>query len=497
MKESRNSSRIIHTPAPGSPDSSTTLVRGIGLALVATALCLSAFHTIFSSFSPATLSILLLSITLLIGIVVWKIRDRFTSLMGLFFLTTIVFNLGRPLIWLFLQDDRVYDLSFGISVTSRDFVKSSLLLFWCIGIAGFSGGYFLLFRNRPRPSFELSPRTAAFCRQSFWITLAILAIILPAEMADKVRAFSTGGYTALYANQTQYTFSWLRVADFILPAMFALSALLATRIYGRLIAASVGLYVLTGLIVGQRAAAGQWIVTGLWYVSVIKGRKINAALLISSGIILIILFQLLVAWREGQSASITLLQFLIDQGITFLLPELTQTLTHVPVHTVLASLFPLGAIYSVLHIGTAETQSLGNLLSSQLNMAHFEQGFGLGGSFYMEIYYACGAILAFFAGGCVAAGLLLRKWEEGASKSRLLFFLLCVSVPQIIFLPRGTISAVTSAIIYGTVYMFGLYVLTRWMVAAVMESRRLQLLLYNEKKKDSADPSDSEYLPVK
>jgi uncharacterized membrane protein YfhO len=104
-----------------------------------------------------------------------------------------------------------------------------------------------------------------------------------------------------------------------------------------------------------------------------------------------------------------------------------------------------------------------------LNMQHFEQGFGLGGNFYMEIYYACFALIPLFSVVCVAAGLLLRTWEKLAASSRSLFFLLCLGAPSIVFLPRGTISAVTSAMIYGVLFLCLIYLVTDLLKFAALE----------------------------
>lgn len=453
---------------PGTGGASFALLHFIGIILMAIAGALSVCQALVLHFSTRSLSITLLAVSLLIGIAVSKSRGGFTSLIGIFFLTTVAFNLGRPILWLVFQDDRVYDLTFGATVSSSDAVKSSLLIFWCIGIAAFFGGYFTLYRDTRFRRLRLATGDRMYGNRCFWITLFIVAALIPMELMSNVKTVLGGGYTALYAGQTHYTFSWLRLEDFLVPGLFAIGVLISDRRKMRLVALVATAYVLAGVVVGERAAAGQWILIWIWYSSTIVGKRINRWLLITFGAAVIVAFQLIVIWREGQDSSITLVQFLVDQGITFLLPEISQWIPPPPIHTIISSLVPLGAIYSFLGIGSAETNSLGNYLSSHMSMNNFLEGNGLGGTFYLEIYYACGTLLSLFAAGCALGGLLLRRLEEAATRSRIALFYLCSLSPSIFLLPRGTISALTAEFIYLTVYLAGICGLI-WLL--IMSSR--------------------------
>jgi hypothetical protein len=281
--------------------------------------------------------------------------------------------------------------------------------------------------------------------------------LIPAAFVTNVRTFAQGGYVALYANQAQYSFGWLRLLDFIVPALFGLAVLLKERKYMFVVLCTTLGYVLAGLIVGQRAAFGQCFLVGLWYTTELRRIRIPSWAIVLLASAAIAMFQVVVGWREGYQTSVTLAQFMIDQGITFLLPTLAINSPSPPVHTIVSSLMPLGGLYSVLGIGTAETKSLGSFLSSTLDSARFQSGYGVGGTFYLEIFCASGGVWVAFAVLCVAMGSILRKWEDAARKNATALFYLCICAPSIIILPRGTISAVSATIIYVSIYMVIVY----------------------------------------
>ncbi len=437
----------------------TQQVAGVGLLAIAAVLVA---NRAFSALpSPDILSMALLAIAAITALAVSRTEQGFTSLIGLFFLTTVVFNLGRPILWLIFRDDSVYDLTFGLTLSSGSTEKSELLLFWCIGIAAFAGGYFAFYRvTKPRQP-TLSARWTAYCRRSFWITFVISAISIPLLAASKLATFISQGYAGLYASQTTYSFSWLRALDFLLPALFSLAVLLRESRYMRLVAVAVTAYTLAGLIVGQRAAVGRWILVAVWYLSVIRQKRVRRWLLASAGAVLIILFQLVAGWRLGFDSSTTLAQFMVDQGITFVLPGAIRELPPPPFHTILGSVIPLGGLYSVLSVGTATDRMLGNYLSSNFNITAFEEGYGLGGTFYLEPFYACGRVWIFYLLACLLLGVLLRKWEESSSRHNLPLFYLCMCISDIVFLPRGTIAAITSQVIYASTYMLAIYLFDR------------------------------------
>ncbi len=442
------------------------LRRGIGLLLISTAFTFVVLHALSFSLSLAGLSVMLLLIAFLILIAVASTQQGITGLIGLFFLTTVVFNLGRPILWLFTREDTVYDLAFGFSYSAPEDIKIQLLLFWCIAIAGFFGGYFAFFRERPSTCPPLAPVTLGYCRRAFFMTLAIICTVIPFLLASNLRTFAAAGYAGLYRVQTHYRFSLLRVAEYLLPVLFALAVLLRRRRYARLTAIVAGFYILTGLLVGQRASIGEWILVAIWYMTTISGRRPNRWFLLGGGAVMIVFFQLLAGWRQGQTTSLTALEFFIQQGVTFLLPELSSQFPRPPIHTVAASLFPLGGMDSLLGIGSAETESLGNYLSSHANILRFEAGYGMGSTFSLEIYYAVGAILVLFAAGCVVAGWILQRWEAGAQRGNLARFYLCACLPYIFFLPRGSISLVNAGLIYASAYMAGVWFLITVLVFA-------------------------------
>jgi len=446
--------------------------RRVGIALLAIAGLLVTARAFSAVPNDATLSVTLLAIAAIMALGVSRTPGGGTSLIGLFFLTTVVFNLGRPILWLIFGDESLYELALGLNAGAPGSVeRSDLLLFWCIGIASLAGGYFASYRVVELRRSPLPERRKAYCRDCFWITLVIIAISIPVAAESKLAIFIREGYPGLYASQTSYSFSWFRSLDFLLPALFGLAVLLRESIYMRLVAVMVALYAVTGLFVGQRAAVGQVVLVAVWYLSVIRRKGVRKWLLVSAGAVLIVLFQFIAGWREGDGNAITLAQFMVDQGVTFLLPASIGQLPFPQFHTILGSFIPLGAVYSTLGVGTAADRSLGNYLNSQLSIAQFEQGYGLGSTFYLELFYLSGAVWTFYLAACALSGVLLRKWEESSLRSDLSLLFLCMCVSNIVFLPRGTISAITSQIIYASVYMLVIYLVPLLMVKSSSSTR--------------------------
>lgn len=428
-----------------------------GAALLAIASVLAATHILSAVPSPDSLSAALLAIGGVIALAVSTTRQGFTSLIGLFFLTTAVFNLARPILWLLFRDERVYELPFGIMGDLGSKERSEILLFWCVGIAAFAGGYFAFYRQAESRLAPLSQRYAGFCRRCFWMTLVIVGISIPLEAASKLGTFIREGYAGLYAGQTTYSLSWLRSLNFLLPVLFGLAVLLRESRYIRLVALAVTSYAVAGLIVGQRAMLGQWVLVAVWYLSVVRRKPIKRWLLVCAGTVLIILFQFIAGWRDGYGSVLTLTQFMVDQGVTFLLPASISQLPSPPPHSVVASLVPLGAVYSLFGIGTPADRDIGNYLMSRFNFTGFHQGYGLGATFYLELFYACGGLWLGYLLACALGGFVLRRWEESSSRRNVPLFYLCMCVSDIVFLPRGSISAVTPQIIYPSVYLVVVY----------------------------------------
>ena len=105
----------------------------------------------------------------------------------------------------------------------------------------------------------------------------------------------------------------------------------------RLVFIAVTAYAVTGLVVGQRAAVGQWILVGVWYSSAVRRKQVRTWLLASAGAVIIILFQFVAGWRYGDDSSVNLAQFMADQGITFMLPSSLSELPFPQFHTILGA----------------------------------------------------------------------------------------------------------------------------------------------------------------
>ncbi len=435
-----------------------------GSALVLIALVLVAFDAAGISLTPNACSVLLLAALAIIAFAIHKTPNGITSLIGLFFLGTILWVAPRPLFALVTQSDSIYTLFFGQLVEPRGPDLYRLLAFWTIGIAGIFGGYFLSFSNTRLCLTPLSDRDKIFCKRSFTVAFIIVAVLLPVVAKSRIEAVASGGYAAQYVSQATYSFRFTRLTDILTPLLYALAVIIDEKRFTRMMVAVIVLGALICTLLGQRMAFGTWLLVALWHYSTILHKPIRMGRLFVALAAVSCVFQWIQTIRAGDliagsSGNPLLLQFLISQGITFMVPALLWQLSPPPLHSILGSILPMGSLYNFLGIGSAGTFSIALYVSSQGNPDLFDAGCGVGSSAFIDIFYACGQVTAFYLLACVLLGFLLRKWEERASHSKVALLFLCACLPYLFSLQRSTIATITSQIINLSVFMVLMYLL--------------------------------------
>jgi O-antigen polysaccharide polymerase Wzy len=425
-----------------------------GAALICIAflpILLSATHL---SSSPTLCTYLLLAALAVAAWAVHRTEGGFTSLIGLLFLSTVVFNAAEPIYASLTGDTSVYSISFGSTVEPTGEDLFHLLTFWTVGIASVFGGYFLFFNSKVETRNLLGNGARRFCKRAFIAAFIVVAILIPIMARSRLAAFASGGYTALYLGQAQYSFDPTRLLDFLCPLLYALSVLISEMRCSRMMLVAVLGYVFIGIAVGQRMEAGTWLFVMLWHFSTIRRKRLGILPLALTLALAATIFQVINILRGGYAADrFILIEYFVGQGITFLLPALSWTLPSPPVHSVLGSLLPLGGLYHFLGIGTAADSNLANYIGSQSDPLLFGAGYGLGSSWCMEVFYLCGGMMLLYAVGCGLLGFLLRKWEERSARSRVALFFLCTCLSSLVSLPRGSLSTVSFQAIYGSAFI--------------------------------------------
>jgi hypothetical protein len=412
------------------------------------------------SLSSGAGAILLLSALAIIGFAVFKTPGGLTSLIGLFYLGTILWVAPRPLFALLNLDNSVYTLFFGQLAEPRGPELFHLLAFWTIGVASLFGGYFLFFSATRRRLAPMSDRARIYCKRSFIVAFLIVAILLPILAQKRFAAFAAGGYLALYMNQAESSFSLLPLVDYLAPTLFALAVLIDEKRYSRLMVAAVVGYALCGILFGRRMEVGTWLLVLLWHSSSIREKPIRMGRLLLGLAFVGCAFQWIEMLRTGSSVvNFIFVQFFLSQGVIFMIPALSWQLASPPVHTILGSLLSMRHFYHLLGIGTIGTANLLDYISAQSGPSLFEAGNGLSTTGYLDIYYICGQVMAVYAAVCGLLGFLLRRWEVRSSRSRVALFFLCVCLPSILFVQRSTVFTITSPVVYLSVFMAATYLL--------------------------------------
>jgi hypothetical protein len=405
-------------------------------------------------------AVILFVVLAIIAITVLKTPGGMTSLIGLFFLGTILWVAPRPLVALVSQDENIYTLIFGQLAAPRGAELCHLLAFWSVGVGSLFGGYFLYFRSTCRGMIPLGERNRTYCTRSFIAAFIIVAILLPILERTRFVQFATGGYTALYMNQAESSFSFLPLLDYLVPMLFALSVIIGEKRYRRLMVAAVIVYAFCGILFGRRMEVGTWLLVMLWYYSTIRRKPVRIGRLLLGFAVACYAFQSIEMLRTGSSVTIAILAgFFVSQGIIFMIPALSWQLSSPPVHTILGSLLSMRHFYRLLDIGSVGTANILDYISAQSGPALFESGNGLSSTGYLDIYYICGQQMILYAAACVLLGYLLRKWEVRAASNRVALFFLCVCLPSIFFVQRSTIFSVTSPVVYLSFFMAATYIL--------------------------------------
>jgi O-antigen polysaccharide polymerase Wzy len=428
--------------------------RRAGLVLLCIALIAIVLDATGLSNFPRVSTYLLLAALVVIAIAVHKTEGRLTSLIGLLFMSTVLFNAAEPIYVSLTGDSSIYTISFGTTVEPAGRALFHLLTFWTVGISSLFGGYFLFFTGRTDSRKPLGDSARSFCKRAFIVAFLIAAPLIPIMVRSKLLAFATGGYTALYLGQTQYAFDPTRLLDFLCPLLYSLSVLINEKRYSRMMLVAVLGYALTGIVVGQRMEAGAWLFVMLWHFSTVRRKPLRIVPLALALTLAATLFQIINVLRGGYAAErFILIEYFVGQGITFLLPALSWTLPPPPMHSILGSLLPLGGLYHLLDIGTAANSNVANYICSQSDPVLFGAGYGLGSSWCMEVFYLFGGVMLLFAVGCGLLGFLLRRWEEHSADSHAALFLLCICLSSLFSLPRGSFGTMTFQAIYGTAFL--------------------------------------------
>jgi O-antigen polysaccharide polymerase Wzy len=452
----------VNLPVPSYASTHKVPQRRAGTALLFIALLTIVLDTTGLSISPNVCSYLLFGALIIVALAACTTQGGITSLVGLLLLSTVIFNAAQPIYVALTGDSSIYTLTFGTTVEPDGRALFHLLTFWTVGIASAFGGYFLFFIPKivRRDALDYAPRV--FCKRAFIAAFLIVGILLPITLHSRVEAFGSGGYTALYLGQTEYSFGLARLIDFLCPLLYSLSVLINEKRYSRMMLVAVLGYVFTGILVGQRMQAGCWLFVMLWHFSTIRRKSLGIAPLLLGLVLTATLFQVIDTLRGGATTGrFILAQYFVAQGITFLLPALSWTVPSPPVHTVLGALFPTGGLYHLLGIGTTADSNISSYICSQSDPLLFESGNGLGSSCYIEVFYLCGGVMLLYGFAIGLFGFLLRKWEERSASSPVALFFLCISLSSLFSIPRSSPSNITAQIVYDSTFMVLIFLVSR------------------------------------
>lgn len=381
---------------------------------------------------------------------------------GLFYISCCLFSLGRVFLSFFNLYDNYYELYWGqlFLFNVDDFYSS--LIFWQTSVSAFIFGSLLISTTK---KFSIDFTNADLKRTFKFMAVFLLFILFilwfPISIS-LVGTFIHSGYEGLYEGQTEYNFSYQRLASLLLPVMVAAGVLCGNKkiLYG--VYFILFLYIFVNLAVGQRALLFVWVLIGLWLYNLITKKNLPYFRILVVGIGLMVFAQFLESFRGGRSDFGTenpLTKFIYVQSLTYILPSIVESIdSNWPPLAYITMIFPVAGIFSLLGLvhGTQNFSS-GAFFAYSLNPSLFENGFGLGWSVFLDLYILGGrnyivlSILSFLL------GLLFCYFVEKAKKNIIALYLLLSTIPAFMFAPRSLMYSISSGLIYAAIIFVVFY----------------------------------------
>ncbi|EJL6368387.1 O-antigen polysaccharide polymerase Wzy, partial [Vibrio cholerae] len=236
----------------------------ISLLLIFVAVLVGAADILIGEYESSSVLFVLMLLAIISGF--WMNGSQSLYCVGfLFFMSWFVFVLARPIIGILSGDESIFHVTFGREYWLSRNEISSTLSFWSISGLSFFAGYFLLSK---RDEYFHVKKIVYGEDKKLKILRALVAIsfcIIPVIFITKISAFLSGGYGALYQGQLEYQFNFTRILDFIIPLILSIYITVdQDKKYSRMVFIVIFSYVLSSLVVGQRAAFGVWLLVFFW-----------------------------------------------------------------------------------------------------------------------------------------------------------------------------------------------------------------------------------------
>ncbi len=369
---------------------------------------------------------------------------------GLMLISMIIFSMGRVFLNFFNMGGDNYELLWGVFyyLDLKSFYFS--LIFWHISISTFILGSVLL-NSKKQYNVSFTENNIVF-DLIFKITTPILIILFFPVSYDLISNFSILGYEGLYQKQADYDFGLGRIAALLLPINLA-SAFLLKNKSTKISIIILLLYILSNIVVGQRAMLFVWSLIVIWLLKVFFDIKLSKVFILTSAIFMILLSQFVEMVRSGLDFNFEnnfFVKFISVQSLTYMLPSMVLSLnTNWPIYSKLTMFLPVGGILSFLGIVQGKQEiSTNAFFAYSLNSDLFNKGFGLGWSFFLDLYLLANQNLFILGIFSFIFGLLFSLLIEKSKTNRFILYLLLSSLPAIIFSPRSILFSVFSSLIY-------------------------------------------------
>ena len=392
-----------------------------------------------------------------------------TSPVFFLLISTSVFLLSRPILSTIGIGDYTKADWFIEEKLTHDGLQTTNTILLCITL-GYGLAMTLFCNTTPIPHYSVekshSTTPLAFRTALPIILYCISGLAYILNSYYIYQSISANGYESLYTTTTSATPLGIKSAAGLFIPMFYYCALYIKQLRGNALFYFASILIISiGLLKGSRGEFVTFFLTtvALFFRHTKKSNMYQLTMLSSLFLLLFFVSEVVSSYRSDTSFekiinnNNPLLWFVYGQGTSFIslyqsvvysdfFNSHSQSLIFLFAQPIITANSLLGNSLDIVNI------SLSNAISSLSNHEMYEQGFGMGGSVFAELYIAGGMLGVFIGAFSLMSAMILTT--KLSAHSNAIAFIFYSSLPAVLFIPRETLFYFAPALLKAIVILF-------------------------------------------
>lgn len=389
------------------------------------------------------------------------------SLYSLFFMTSILFLGGRFIsVFLGYEDRSIFEMDFFVNRVLSDFEFSKLFYLTILGFISLElGMYFsnLFFKKEYLKDNVLEKKLNSNSLLLYFI-IFIIFIFLSNSILESFKKVLSGGYLELFSSQTNdYSMSFGSVVKTLFISMTGVYLNQKNARVRIIFLILMGVYFTFDIILGGRGGFVCYIIMLIWYNYEFGEKRVNVLKFFLSLFCLIVflssflsIISLRVESVDNSSIWHNILALLYEQGVTLMVFNESLYIEKYPIVPFFQNFIPgFSFLYSTFIDNIpAYEKSLSSYISYSLNPVLFNNGYGLGWSFFADAYQYGMRNSFFYSIFIFIFSIFINYLQNNVQKNLVIKVLTTSLVFTILFLPRAGLNTVIPLIAYILVSFF-------------------------------------------